>query len=191
MKIALATGNRDKVREITALLEGAEVRPAPDGFEVDETGATLVQNAWLKAAALRPLVDPDAIVVADDSGLFVHALDGRPGVYSARYAGPDATYADNCARLIEELDGAENRRACFATVLVGLGPDATMFVAEGVCPGVIVHQARGDGGFGYDPIFVPVDDPTGRTMAEMSGDEKGAISHRGRAVRRLAACLGA
>lgn len=190
MRIALATGNRDKVREISEIFSGTAVEAAPDGFDVDETGTTLMQNAWLKAMALREMADDDQIVVADDSGLFVHALDGRPGVYSSRYAGPGATYEDNCRLLIEELTPHEERGACFATVLVGLDVRGRMFVAEGSCPGVITADARGDAGFGYDPVFQPLDDPAGRTMAEMSSEEKAAISHRGRAVRRLAAVLG-
>lgn len=190
MRITLATGNPDKVREIAELLSGADVEGAPPGFDVDETGSTLLQNAWLKAAELRRSAPADTVVVADDSGLFVHAIGGRPGVFSSRYAGPDATYEDNCRRLIEELDGEDDRRACFATVLVGLAGDGTVFVAEGSCPGVITRAPRGDRGFGYDPVFAPVDDPAGRTMAEMSGREKGALSHRGRAVRRFAGALG-
>ena len=189
LKVTLATGNADKIRELSELLSGADVRGAPPGFDVDETGSTLLQNAWLKAAELRRTADPDTIVVADDSGLFVHGIGGRPGVFSSRYAGPNATYEDNCRRLLEELDGIQDRRACFATVLVGLGGDGTVYVAEGSCPGVITHAPRGDRGFGYDPVFAPMDDPAGRTMAEMSGREKGVISHRGRAVRRFAAVV--
>ena len=189
MRIALATGNADKVRELSELLNGVDVQGAPPGFDVDETGSTLMQNAWLKAAELRRTADPDTIVVADDSGLFVHGLGGRPGVFSSRYAGPNATYEDNCRRLLEELDAIDDRRACFATVLVGLGDDGTVYVAEGSCPGVITRAPRGDRGFGYDPVFAPMDDPAGRTMAEMSGREKGAVSHRGRAVRRFAASI--
>lgn len=189
MRITLATGNADKVRELSDLLTGVDVQGAPPGFEVHETGSTLMQNAWLKAAELRRVVASDTVVVADDSGLFVHGIGGRPGVFSSRYAGPDATYEDNCRRLLEELEDVADRRACFATVLVGLGGDGTVYVAEGSCPGVITRASRGDRGFGYDPVFAPIDDPAGRTMAEMSGREKGAISHRGRAVRRFAACL--
>ena len=95
------------------LLPGAEVSGAPEGFDVEETGVTLLQNAWIKAAALRGQVADDALVLADDSGLVVHALGGRPGVFSSRYAGPDATYADNCRRLLEELEGVEDREAAF------------------------------------------------------------------------------
>jgi XTP/dITP diphosphohydrolase len=190
VKIALATANPDKVREIAELISGAEVEAAPAGFDVDETGSTLLQNAWLKAAELRCSQPQDTIVVADDSGLFVRAIGGRPGVFSSRYAGPDATYEDNCRRLLEELDGIDDRRACFATVLVGLGGDGDVYVAEGSCPGLITRAPRGERGFGYDPVFAPIDDPAGRTMAEMSAREKSAISHRGRAARRLAASLG-
>jgi XTP/dITP diphosphohydrolase len=190
VKIALATANPDKVREIAELISGAEVEAAPAGFDVDETGSTLLQNAWLKAAELRCSQPQDTIVVADDSGLFVHAIGGRPGVFSSRYAGPDATYEDNCRRLLEELDGIDDRRACFATVLVGLGGDGDVYVAEGSCPGLITRAPRGERGFGYDPVFAPIDDPAGRTMAEMSAREKSAISHRGRAALRLAASLG-
>ncbi len=189
MRVALATGNRDKVREISEILGGVDVRPAPDGFDVDETGSTLLQNAWLKAAELRLSADDDEIVVADDSGLFVHALDGRPGVYSSRYAGPEATYEDNCRLLVQELQGRGDREACFATVLVALTGDGGVFVAEGSCPGRITLEPRGDAGFGYDPVFQPLDDAQGRTMAQMSSAEKAAISHRGRAVRRLARVL--
>ncbi|HRC07498.1 MAG TPA: RdgB/HAM1 family non-canonical purine NTP pyrophosphatase [Miltoncostaeales bacterium] len=185
----LATGNVDKVREIAPLLAGMNVSGAPEGFDVDETGSTLMQNAWLKAAELRKSTDDDTLVIADDSGLFVHALGGRPGVFSSRYAGANATYADNCRRLLEELDTVDDRRACFATVLVGLGPNGTIYVAEGSCPGVITVAPRGDRGFGYDPVFQPMEDTAGRTMAQMAREEKGAISHRGRAIRRLVAML--
>jgi XTP/dITP diphosphohydrolase len=188
LKVVLATGNRDKVAELEQLLPGAEVSGAPEGFDPAETGTTLLQNAWIKAAALRPDAPADAVVVADDSGLYVHALDGRPGVFSSRYAGPDATYADNCRRLLEELEGVEDRRAAFVCVLVGLGPAGGALVAAGVCPGVIAPAMRGAEGFGYDPLFIPEGED--RSMAEMSRDEKAAISHRGRAARRLAALLG-
>lgn len=189
MRVALATGNADKIAEIAALLDGVPVDGAPDGFDVDETGSTLMQNAWLKAAELRRAADPDTLVVADDSGLFVHALGGRPGVFSSRYAGPNASYEDNCRRLLEELGDTNDRRACFATVLVGIAGNGTVYVAEGSCPGEITRAPRGDRGFGYDPVFQPAEDAGGRTMAQMSRAEKGVISHRGRALRRLAAMI--
>ena len=123
-RIVLATGNLHKVAELEPLLAGARVSGAPAGFDPEETGVTLLQNAWIKAAALRGEVDDDALVLADDSGLVVHALGGRPGVFSSRYAGPDATFADNCRRLREELEGVEDRSAASVCVLVALGSDA-------------------------------------------------------------------
>jgi XTP/dITP diphosphohydrolase len=187
MRVILATGNPDKVRELAPLLPGNDVEAAPAGFSPEETGVTLLQNALVKATALRPDVPPEAAVLADDSGLEVRALGGRPGVFSSRYAGPDATYADNWRRLLEELDGVDDRRAAFVCVLVALVPGGRTLVAQGVCPGVIAPAARGEGGFGYDPVFVP--EGGDRTMAEMSPEEKAAVSHRGRAGRRLASLL--
>jgi XTP/dITP diphosphohydrolase len=189
VRIVLATGNRDKVAELGELFPGVDVAGAPDGFDVEETGVTLLQNAWIKAAALRDEIADDAWVVADDSGLVVHALGGRPGVFSARYAGPDATYADNCRRLLDELEGMEDRSAAFVCVLVGLDARGGMRVACGTVPGAIAPAMRGGDGFGYDPVFVP--EGGDRSMAEMTREEKAAISHRGRAARRLAAVLGA
>jgi XTP/dITP diphosphohydrolase len=188
VKLVLATGNAEKARELEELLGGAEVDIAPQPFDPEETGVTLFQNAWIKAAALRAQLEGAELVVADDSGLEVRALDGRPGVFSSRYAGPDATYADNYRRLLEELEGAEDRRAAFVCVLVGMAPDGRLLVTSGVCPGHIAPAPRGEGGFGYDPVFVPEGDE--RTMAELSPDEKAAVSHRGRAARRLASVLG-
>lgn len=187
MRVVLATGNQDKVAELQELLEGVDVSAAPAGFDVEETGVTLLQNAWLKAAALRDEIAEDALVVADDSGLAVHALGGRPGVFSARYAGPEATYADNCRRLLEEMEGVEDRAAAFVCVLVGLTPAGGMLVASGVCAGRIAPAMRGTEGFGYDPVFLP--EGGERSMAEMTRAEKAAISHRGRAARRLARLL--
>ena len=188
MRVVLATGNRDKVAELERLLPGAAVESAPEGFDPEETGTSLFQNAWIKAAALRAGAPAQALVVADDSGLEVRALGGRPGVFSSRYAGPGASYADNCRRLLEELEGRKDRRAAFVCVLVGLDGAGGMLVASGCCPGTISPAPRGEGGFGYDPVFVP--DADGRTMAEMSPAEKAAVSHRGRAARRLASLLG-
>ena len=188
MRIVLATGNRDKAAELRPLLAPAEVDVAPEGFDPEETGTTLFQNAVIKAEALRDHVPGDRLVVSDDSGLIVHALDGRPGVFSSRYAGPGATYADNCRRLLEELEGVDDRRAVFIAVLVGLGGAGDTYVAAGVCPGTIAQVQGGTEGFGYDPVFIP--DGETRSMAQMTREEKAAISHRGRAARRLAAVLG-
>lgn len=187
MRIVLATGNPHKAGELEMLLEGATVQTAPAGFDPEETGTTLLQNALIKAWALRPDVPDDQLVVADDSGLAVHALDGRPGVYSARYAGPDATFADNNAMLLRELDGVTDRRAAFVCVLVALDAGGGMRVGCGVCPGLIAAAPRGDGGFGYDPVFIP--EGMDRSMAQLTPQHKHAISHRGRAARMLTLAL--
>lgn len=188
MRVVLATGNPHKVAELEPLLTGIDVSAAPAGFNPEETGVTLLQNAWIKAAALREEIADDAIVLADDSGLIVHALGGRPGVFSARYAGPDATFDDNCRRLLEELEGVDDRSAAFVCVLVALRPDGGMLVASGTCAGRIAPAMRGAAGFGYDPLFLPEGDE--RSMAQMTQEEKAAISHRGRATRRMAVLLG-
>jgi len=189
VRIILATGNPGKARELGALLgDRVSVAAVPPGFSVAETGKTFFQNALLKARAARAITPDDELVLADDSGLAVRALDGRPGVQSARYAGPQASDASNCGRLLEELDGTIDRRAAFVCVLVALAADDTMTVACGTCSGVIADARRGDSGFGYDPVFIP----DGRThaMAELTAEQKNAISHRGRAATQLARALG-
>jgi XTP/dITP diphosphohydrolase len=187
MRLVLASANPDKATEIAAILVGHELLPRPAHVpDVEETGTTLEENARLKAVALVDATGEAA--VADDTGLEVAALDGAPGVYSARYAGEDATYADNVAKLLAALDGVADRRARFRTVALARFPDGTERLAEGIVDGVIATEARGDAGFGYDPIFVP-DGGGGRTFAEMSADEKHAVSHRGRAFRALDALL--
>jgi XTP/dITP diphosphohydrolase len=187
VRIVLATGNRDKVAELGEMFPGVDVGAAPDGFDVEETGVTLLQNAWIKAAALRGEIADDAWVVADDSGLVVHALGGRPGVFSARYAGPDATYADNCRRLLDEMEGLEDRSAAFVCVLVGLDAHGDMRVACGTVSGTIAPAMRGGEGFGYDPVFVP--EGLDVTSAELAPDEKDARSHRGQAFAALVPVL--
>ena len=183
-RLVLASANPDKAREIATLLDGVEVVPRPPEVpEVDETGATLEHNARLKARALVEATGEAA--VADDTGLEVDALGGAPGVVSARYAGPAATYADNVAKLLDALAGAEDRRARFRTVAMVCLPDGTEVSAEGVVEGTITTAPRGTGGFGYDPVFAP-DGAGGRTFAEMALEEKNAVSHRGRAFRALA-----
>jgi XTP/dITP diphosphohydrolase len=192
VRLVLATANPDKLRELAALLEDEfEVLPRPaDLAEVEETADTLEGNARLKAEAVVAATGEPA--VADDTGLEVDALGGRPGVYAARYAGPGATYADNVARLVAELDGVppEGRTARFRTVLVALFPHGGEIVAEGWVEGRIAGAPRGTGGFGYDAVFVP-DDGDGRTFAEMTAAEKAEMSHRGRALRALKAQLSA
>ncbi len=187
MRLVLASANSDKAAEIAAVLDRFEVVPRPASVgEVDETGETLEDNARLKARALVEATGEAA--VADDTGLEVEALGGAPGVYSARYAGPGATYADNVAALLAALDGRADRVARFRTVAMACFPDGTEIVAEGAVVGAIATEPRGTGGFGYDPVFVP-DGGGGRTFAEMSTEEKNAVSHRGRAFRALAALL--
>ena len=158
---------------------------APD---VAETGDTLEANARIKATALADALDLAAI--ADDTGLEVDALDGAPGVYAARYAGPGATYADNVSKLLRELEGVYPalRTARFATVAIACRPDGREVVARGEVEGVIAAAPAGENGFGYDPVFVPVEGD-GRTFAQMSAAEKHALSHRGRAFKALAAAL--
>jgi XTP/dITP diphosphohydrolase len=191
VKVVLATNNPDKARDIIEILDGlgVELVPRPgDVPEVEETGDTLVENARLKAVAL---VDATSMAaVADDTGLEVDALDGRPGVYSSRFAGEDATYADNVAKLLRELEGVplDARTARFRTVALLRHPDGTEVVAHGVVEGLISASARGTNGFGYDPLFIPAEGD-GRTFAEMASTEKHALSHRGRAFRALAAAL--
>ena len=189
MKLVLATANPDKTRELAALLEGFEVVPRPAGVpDVDETEDTLEGNARLKAVAVMQATGEPA--VADDTGLEVDALGGRPGVYAARYAGPGASYADNVAKLLEELAGvaAPARTARFRTVAVARFPDGREIVAEGWVRGTIADAPAGHGGFGYDSVFVPAGGD-GRTFAQMTQAEKAAVSHRGRALRALAAQL--
>lgn len=183
-EFVLATANPDKAAEIQAILgPDVRLRPRPESVaEVDETGATLEENARIKATALAAATGLPAI--ADDTGLEVDALDGRPGVYSARFAGEGATYADNVAKLLSELGRAEVRTARFRTVALARWPDGREVVAEGSVAGSIAESARGKGGFGYDPVFVPAGGT--RTFAEMTLEEKNAQSHRGRAFRALA-----
>ena len=184
----LATANphkADEMREVLAPL-GVELlaRPA-DVPDVDETESTLEGNALLKARALCDATGRPAI--ADDTGLFIEALDGRPGVWSARYAGEHASYADNVEKALRELaevpDG--RRQAQFRSVIAVAFPDGSSWSVEGSLSGVMGRSPRGEHGFGYDPIFVP-DDGDGRTLAEFSAEEKNAVSHRGRALRAFA-----
>jgi XTP/dITP diphosphohydrolase len=189
VRLVVASANPDKVAEIAAILEpaGVELEPRPSTVpDVVEDADTLEGNARLKAAAICAATGLPA--VADDTGLEVAALGGAPGVYTARFAGEGATYAANRAKLLAELDGVDDRRARFRTVALLLYPDGTEIAAEGVCDGVIPPAERGARGFGYDAVFQPVDGD-GRTFAEMTEDEKHAISHRGRAFRALAAML--
>ncbi|HEX2699226.1 MAG TPA: RdgB/HAM1 family non-canonical purine NTP pyrophosphatase [Acidimicrobiales bacterium] len=187
MRLVVATANPDKVAEIAAVLDPVELAPRPPSVdEIVEDGETLEDNARLKARAIVAATGEPA--VADDTGLEVSALDGAPGVYSARYAGPGATYADNVTALLQAMDGRADRSARFRTVAMVCFPDGRDLVAEGVVDGEITVAPRGTGGFGYDPVFAPAGSG-GRTFAEMTSAEKNAVSHRGRAFRALAALL--
>ncbi len=193
LRLVLASANPDKSREIADILgaEGIEVEARPAGVpDVDETGDTVEDNARLKAEALVQATGSAA--VADDTGLEVEALGGAPGVYSARFAGEGATYAENVAKLLAELDaagasGPGERRARFRTVALAAFPDGREVVAEGTVEGTIALAPEGDGGFGYDPVFIP--DGSDRSFAAMTRAEKDACSHRGRAFRALASAL--
>jgi XTP/dITP diphosphohydrolase len=191
-RIVLATGNPGKVREIQRILGdlGVEVVPQTDlGVgDADETGKSFVENALIKARHASLMTGLPAI--ADDSGLAVDALDGRPGVYSARYSGADATDDSNIDKLLGELQGVpgERRTAAFHCCAVFVSVDnSTSLVAEGRWEGRILEQRRGTGGFGYDPVFY--DPECGRTAAELGPEQKNARSHRGKALTALAEML--
>lgn len=185
-QVVLASANPKKVDELVAIL-GPRIRVLPrppEVGEVDEDGDTLEANAALKALAVAR--HAGALALADDTGLFVDALDGRPGVRSARYAGEPPDDGANVDKLLGELadQGAtapEQRRARFRTVIALGRPDGTVETVDGVCEGRIADAPSGSGGFGYDPVFIPVEGD-GRTFAQMSAAEKAAISHRGRAL---------
>ena len=190
MRFVLATANAEKAREIQDVVASTglpiELLARPDEVPpVDEDRETLEDNARLKARSVRDATGEAAI--ADDTGLEVDVLGGAPGVRSARFAGPHATDRDNVALLLERLRDVplERRRARFVTVAVASFPDGRELAAIGTVEGTIASEPRGDGGFGYDPVFMP-DPGDGRTFAEMSPDEKHACSHRGRAFRTLA-----
>lgn len=190
VRLVCASANPDKVAEIAAILgDAVDLVPRPAGVpDVVEDADTLLGNARLKGAAIAAATGEAA--VADDTGLEVDALGGRPGVHTARYAGENATYAENRALLLRELDGATDRRARFRTVAMVVWPDGRELAVDGVCEGTIPTAERGARGFGYDAVFQPADGD-GRTFAEMSEDEKHAMSHRGRAFRALLDALAA
>jgi len=184
-QILLATNNPHKVREIARVLSGLAVRVAGAReagvvLDVAEDGATFEANAVTKAVAFATTTGEYCL--ADDSGLEVDALDGAPGVYSARYAGPQCDYAANNRKLLEELNGLpEDRRAArFVCVMAFAGPEGVIFTVRGEARGRIATAPRGDNGFGYDPVFYFP--PADKTFAEMAPDEKNAVSHRGSAL---------
>lgn len=186
MDIILASHNKNKIKELKDLLSdscftGVSVKSLSDiGFfdEIEEKGSSFEENAMIKATALKR---DDAIIVSDDSGLCVNALNGAPGVYSARYSGEGATYKSNNELLLKNMEGAADRSATFVTVVACVLPDGSSFTVRGERPGIILDSLRGEGGFGYDPLFyIP---EMGKTFAELSPEEKNAVSHRGMAMR--------
>ncbi len=186
MKIIVATKNRGKVKEIGKIfadlgLEVVTQEEAQIDIDVEETGDTFEKNALIKARAVSMLCDD--IVIADDSGLCVEALNGRPGVYSARYAGPDASDSEKIDKLLSEMENAQNRVAKFMCCVALVTPDGREFVSHGEVMGKILHAPEGENGFGYDPVFFS--DELQKSFALATPDEKNSISHRGRALRAM------
>ena len=189
-RAVVATRNEHKLRELREILDGVELLPLPLDVELPpEDAETFAENALEKARTAHAATGMAAI--ADDSGIAARALDGRPGPRSARYAGADASDEDNLNLLLSELAHESDRSVAYVCALAFVDEDGDERLVEGRCEGTLATEPRGTGGFGYDPAFVPVD--TGpeddRTMAELDPDQKHAISHRGRAARKLAELL--
>jgi XTP/dITP diphosphohydrolase len=187
-RVVVASKNPDKVAEVEAILDhvgGFDVVRGLDWPDIAEIADTLEGNALAKARAVAAATGIEA--VGDDTGLEVAALGGAPGVTTSRYAGEGASYADNVAKLLAELDGAANRSARFRTVVAMVAPGGVEIVVEGVLEGTITTEPRGGGGFGYDPVF----ETGGLTLAEIPTEVKNRMSHRAAALRALAARLGA
>ncbi|MGM9937659.1 MAG: XTP/dITP diphosphatase [Candidatus Ornithomonoglobus sp.] len=186
MRIVVATNNANKVREITKIFTplGFEVVSQHDaGIDVDieETGRTFEQNALIKARAVAMLCDD--CVMADDSGLCVEALDGRPGIYSARYAGEGACDAQKIEKLLGEMKDKKNKKAKFVTAMAFIFPDGAEITTKGEVKGRIIDKPAGENGFGYDPVFYCPE--LEKTFAQADSDEKNSVSHRGRALKAL------
>ena len=184
MKIVFASGNRGKLREAGEIFAGFEIVPIsafPAWHAPVENGSTFLQNSVIKAEAAAAAAEGQ-IVLADDSGLVVPALNGAPGIFSARFSA-EGTDEANRRKLLAELSGIGDRSAYFLCSAVMIFPDKTVIAAEGRCCGRIIEAGRGNNGFGYDPVFVP--DGFDKTLAELSEEEKNAISHRGKAFRKL------
>ena len=189
-EVVLATTNQGKVREFSKLLGGVfenviSLKQLDSPPEVIENGATFRDNALKKAREIAQY--SDKLTLADDSGLEVEALDGRPGVYSARYSGENATDKTNIEKLLDELGDNPNRNARFVCVLALVDPKGDELVVEGFCEGIILNEPRGEGGFGYDPVFYLPDRE--KTMAEIDPELKNRISHRANACKLLAEYL--
>ena len=183
-RLVIASKNPDKIAEIEAVLDEIglvdQVVRGLEWDDVEEIGATLEENALIKARAVTESTGLPAL--ADDTGLEVAALNGAPGVHTARFAGEGARYEDNVAKMLEVMRDQQDRSARFRTVVALVFPDGVELVAEGKVDGVITHEERGTDGFGYDPVF----EVDGLTLAEMGINEKNRLSHRARAVRALA-----
>lgn len=186
MRIIVATKNPNKIKEISEVMSplGFDVISQTDAgidIDVEETGDTFEKNALLKARAVSLICDD--YVLADDSGLCVESLDGRPGVMSARYAGEGASDAHKIIKLLGELENEENRAARFVTSVAFVFPDGTELVTSGEVSGKITKEPMGDNGFGYDPVFYS--NELGKTFAQASAGEKNSVSHRSRAIKAL------
>jgi XTP/dITP diphosphohydrolase len=185
--IVVATRNRHKLAELGEILTGFELEPLPDAVTLPpEDGETFAANALGKARTAHAQTGRAAL--GDDSGIAARALGGRPGVRSARYAGPEASDDENLALLLEEVGDADDRAVAYVCAIAYVDEGGEV-VREARCEGILAELPRGEGGFGYDPAFVPVDFADGRTMAELSSAEKHSISHRGRAARAIAAAV--
>jgi XTP/dITP diphosphohydrolase len=186
VRLVVATRNEHKLRELAAPMRQHQLDPLPDEIELlPETGTTFADNALGKARAAAGATGRPAI--ADDSGIEAAALNGAPGVWSARYAGDNATDEENLAKLLREVKPDGDTRVAYVCAMAYVEPGGAEKVVHGRCEGHLTHEPRGSGGFGYDPAFIPDDYPGDeRTMAELDPDEKDAISHRGRAARALA-----
>jgi len=190
-RVVVATRNDHKLRELGEILDDLELVPLPEEVELPpEDAETFAENALDKARAAHAATGMPAI--ADDSGIEAGALDGRPGPRSARFAGPDATDEENLDLLLSELADKEDRSVAYVCALAYVDERGDERLVEGRCEGTLAKTPRGAGGFGYDPAFIPIDTGPGddRTMAELDPAEKHAISHRGRAARKLAEELG-
>jgi XTP/dITP diphosphohydrolase len=184
MRLVLATRNEHKLRELAQLMRPIELDPLPREVVLPpETGTTFADNALAKARAAAAATGRTAI--ADDSGIEAAALSGGPGVWSARYAGDDASDEENLAKLLRDVPPDGDARVTYVCVIACVEPGGREHVVHGRCEGRLTHEPRGTGGFGYDPAFVPDDHPGDLTMAELTPEEKDAISHRGRAAREL------
>ena len=190
--VIIASGNKGKLKEFQTLMEGLDVevkslKDFPEIGDIEENGQSFAENAYIKAKAVFDATG--CMAIADDSGLEVDALGGAPGIYSARYAGEEKDDEANNQKLLEALENIEDekRGAQFHCAIVAIDKDGNRYDAEGIVRGRILRAARGDNGFGYDPLFYVED--YGKTTAELSMEEKNSISHRGQAVRAIVATL--